>query len=164
MSYYDYKIVPAPKKAKKVKGVSSAAELFALTLTDAINEHARQGWEYYGSEELAIETPGGWFRRARTEEHTVLVFRRSREHLSPRVASETHREMSGEMAGEAPLAASREPRRETMRDAPREIPRELPRDVPRPRAVDEPILGPAPTAPRPPASGRFPTLGPAGRD
>ncbi|MFQ8431166.1 hypothetical protein [Amaricoccus sp. W119] len=160
MSYYDYKIVPAPKKAKKVKGVSSAAELFALTLTDAINEHARQGWEYYGSEELAIETPGGWFRRARTEEHTVLVFRRSREHLSPRVA--------GEMPREAPLAAPREaprePRRETMRDAPREIPRELPRDVPRPRAVDEPILGPAPTAPRPPASGRFPTLGPAGRD
>lgn len=153
MSYYDYKIVPAPKKAKKVKGVSSAAELFALTLTDAINEHARQGWEYYGSEELAIETPGGWFRRARTEEHTVLVFRRSREHLSPRVAAETT------------PAAPRETPREIARDAaPRSAPRELSRDLPRPRAVDEPVLGPAPTSPRPPASGRVPTLGPAGRD
>jgi hypothetical protein len=89
MSYYDYKIVPAPKKAKKVRGVSGAADLFALTLTDAVNELARQGWEYYCSESLAIQTPGGWFSRARTEEHTVLVFRKPREHLSPRLASET---------------------------------------------------------------------------
>ncbi|TPE50183.1 hypothetical protein [Amaricoccus solimangrovi] len=127
MSYYDYKVVPVPKRAKKVKGVSGAAELFALTLTDAINEVAREGWEYYCSEALAIETPGGWLSRARTEEHAVLVFRRAREHLSPRVAVET------------------------------------PREVPRPRAMEEPSLGPARTSARPEAP-RFPTLGPAGRD
>jgi hypothetical protein len=92
MSYYDYKIVPAPKRAKKVKGVSGAADLFALTLNDSINELARQGWEYYCSEQLSIQAPGGWFSRARTEEHTVLVFRKPREHLSPRIASEIPRE------------------------------------------------------------------------
>ena len=86
MSYYDYKIVPAPKKARKVKGVHGAAELFALTLGEAVNELARQGWEYQRSEQLTIETPGGWLRRGRAEEHTVLVFRRAREHLSPRIA------------------------------------------------------------------------------
>lgn len=91
MSYYDYKIVPAPKKAKKVKGVSGVADLFALTLNDAINEIARQGWEYYGSEQLSIQTPGGWFSRSKTEEHTVLVFRKPREHLSPRIATEAAR-------------------------------------------------------------------------
>ena len=42
MTYYDYKVVPAPKRARKVKGVSGAPDLFALTLTETINEIARQ--------------------------------------------------------------------------------------------------------------------------
>lgn len=107
MSYYDYKVVPAPRKARKVKGVSGGAELFALTLGDTINELARQGWEYQRSESLVIETPGGFMRRARSEEHTVLVFRRAREHLSPRVAVET--------AGQEPPR----PREEPFRPEPR---------------------------------------------
>lgn len=92
MSFYDYKIVPAPKRAKKVKGVSGAADLFALTLNDAVNELARQGWEYYCSEQLSIQTPGGWLSRSRTEEHAVLVFRKPREHLSPRIVAESGHE------------------------------------------------------------------------
>lgn len=107
MSYYDYKIVPAPKKARKVKGVHGAAELFALTLSDAVNELARQGWEYQRSESLAIETPGGWLRRGRTEEHTVLVFRRVREHLSPRIAAEPTREPAVETAAPRRMSAPR---------------------------------------------------------
>lgn len=87
MSYYDYKVIPAPKRAKKVKGISGSADLFALTLTEAINEVSRQGWEYYCSESLSISTPGGWFRPSVTEEQTVLVFRKPREHLSPRLAA-----------------------------------------------------------------------------
>ena len=43
MTHYDYKVIPAPKKVKRVKGVSGADELFAATLTDAINEVARAG-------------------------------------------------------------------------------------------------------------------------
>lgn len=85
MAYFDYKVVPAPRRMKRAKGVSDHADLFALTLTDAINEHARQGWEYLRAETLSAETPGGWFRRGRLEEETVLVFRRSRETLAPRL-------------------------------------------------------------------------------
>jgi hypothetical protein len=87
MSHYDYKVVPAPKRAKKVKGVRAAEELFALTLTEAINEVARQGWEYLRAEHMPAEASRGWFRAALAEEQTVLVFRRARESLSPRLAS-----------------------------------------------------------------------------
>ena len=87
MTHYDYKVVPAPKRAKKVRGVRSGDELFALTLTDAINEVARQGWEYVRVEHLPAEAPGGWFRSGAAGEQTVLVFRRDRESLGPRLAT-----------------------------------------------------------------------------
>ena len=87
MTYFDYKVVPAPRRTKKVKGVKTPEELFALTLTEVINEHARQGWEYLRSESLTAETPGGWFRRTRSAEHTVLVFRQPRETLGPRLVA-----------------------------------------------------------------------------
>lgn len=87
MTHYDYKVIPAPKKLKRVKGVSGADELFAVTLTDVINEVARQGWEYVRAERLPAEPPRGWLRAAQAEELAVLVFRRPREHLAPRIAS-----------------------------------------------------------------------------
>jgi hypothetical protein len=87
MSYFDYKAVPAPRRSKKVKGVKSAEDLFALTLTEAINEHARQGWEYVRTESLTVEAPGGWFRRGSSDTQTVLVFRQERGTLGPRLAA-----------------------------------------------------------------------------
>jgi hypothetical protein len=87
MTHYDYKVVPAPKRAKKVKGVKLPEELFALTLTEAINEVARQGWEYVRAEHLPAEAPRGWFRGSAPSEQTVLVFRRARESLGPRLAA-----------------------------------------------------------------------------
>lgn len=87
MSYYDYKAVPAPRRMKKVKGVKTAEDLFALTLTEAINEHARQGWEYVRTESLTVEAPAGWFRRGSVDTQTVLVFRQERGTLGPRLAA-----------------------------------------------------------------------------
>ncbi len=87
MPHYDYKVVPAPKRAKRVKGVKTPEDLFALTLTDAINEVARQGWEYVRAEHMPAEASRGWFRTALAGEQTVLVFRRSRETLGPRLAA-----------------------------------------------------------------------------
>jgi hypothetical protein len=85
MSYFDYKVVSAPRRSKKAKGVREPADLFALTLTEAINEHARGGWEYVRAETLPAKSPGGFFRRAAEENVTVLIFRRARENLSPRL-------------------------------------------------------------------------------
>jgi hypothetical protein len=87
MTHYDYKVVPAPRRAKKVKGIRAPEELFALTLTEAINEVARQGWEYVRAEHLPAEASRGWFRSAAHAEQTVLVFRRPRETLGPRLAA-----------------------------------------------------------------------------
>ena len=75
MTQYDYKVVPAPRRAKKIRGIKGTEELFAHTLTDAINEVARQGWEYVRAEHLPAEGPRGWFRSAAAGEQTVLVFR-----------------------------------------------------------------------------------------
>lgn len=87
MTHYDYKVVPAPRRAKKIKGVRAPEELFALTLTEAINEVARQGWEYVRAEHLPAEASRGWFRTASHGEQTVLVFRRPHETLGPRLAA-----------------------------------------------------------------------------
>lgn len=83
MNHFDYKAVPAPRRSKKSKGVREPAELFALTLTDAINEQAREGWEYVRAETLPAETPRGLFRRAAEEDVTMLIFRRARASRDP---------------------------------------------------------------------------------
>ena len=55
MTYYDYKVVPAPRRARKVKGIAAGPDLFALTLTDAINEVARQAIRARKSDEQFAE-------------------------------------------------------------------------------------------------------------
>ncbi|HLS58839.1 MAG TPA: DUF4177 domain-containing protein [Paracoccaceae bacterium] len=75
---YEYRVVPAPRRLRKIKGVRSTPELFATTLTDAINAEARQGWEYVRSESMTAEGPSGWLRRGRIVEETMMIFRRPR--------------------------------------------------------------------------------------
>lgn len=87
MTFYDYKVTPAPKQLKRIKGISSTAELFAATLSEAINLAARDGWEYVRAESLPATEARGWFRRGAEVIETVLVFRRPRETLGPRLAS-----------------------------------------------------------------------------
>lgn len=79
MTYYDYTVVPAPRRVKKVKGIGGGSDLFAHALTEAINAMAQQGWQYLRSETMAAEEVRGLFRRKVTAEHTVLVFCRPRE-------------------------------------------------------------------------------------
>lgn len=156
MSYFDYKVVPAPQRVKKVRGVTGAADLFALTLTDAINEVARQGWEYVRAERMVAEAPGGFLRKAAASEQTMLVFRRPREHLSPRLAAvseETPPEDAPRTEPAAPSAAmSRRPIEDRVQSSVR---RREPPVLPEPDADR-----PAPANPLRPS----PRLGPAGKD
>jgi len=148
MAYYDYKVIPAPRRVKRLRGVHEAAELFAHTLTEAINEHAREGWEYVRAESLTAETPRGWFRRPAEEDQTVLVFRRERESLGPRIAA-VHEAPPAERHS-APETERAEPNIFAERRTPPSAPRR------------EPGLGPAqenPPTPLRPA----PRLGPADR-
>ena len=152
MAYFDYKVVPAPRRVRKAKDVSAPEELFALTLTEAINEHARQGWEYVRAETLAAETPGGWFRRAVVEERAVFVFRRERSDLGPRLAAEPSAVQQPQRTPEDPAAAD-PVRRPVTVEAP-------------PLRRREPVMGevqaPAPAAGQAPLRA-VPTLGPAER-
>lgn len=84
MTFFEYKVIPAPKRMKKVKGVRTGPDLFALTLTEFINDAARQGWEYLRAESMPAEEPAGWWRKPVEAEQTVLVFRRPRETVSVR--------------------------------------------------------------------------------
>ena len=46
MTAYEYKVVPAPKKPKRIKGFKGAEARFAQTLEEVMNELGAAGWEY----------------------------------------------------------------------------------------------------------------------
>ena len=76
MSQYEYKVVPAPKKGLKAKGVKSAEDRYANALETAMNALGTEGWEYQRSETLPSEERSGLTRRVTTFQN-MLVFRRA---------------------------------------------------------------------------------------
>ena len=76
MDQFEYRVVAAPRKSKKVKGAKTAQDRFARTLTDLINEEARLGWEFVSTETLPAEEKSSMLSATKETFHTVLVFRR----------------------------------------------------------------------------------------
>lgn len=76
MSAYEYKVVPAPARAEKIKGVSAPEMRFAMSIEKLINHHAAEGWEYLRAETLPSEERRGLAGRT-TQQRTLLVFRRA---------------------------------------------------------------------------------------
>lgn len=76
MSHFEYLVVPAPRIAPRRKGVRSASERFAHEITDVVNAHAAQGWEYHRAETLPCEARRGFLGRKTVSSETLLVFRR----------------------------------------------------------------------------------------
>ncbi|QFT60336.1 hypothetical protein FIU94_16020 [Sulfitobacter sp. THAF37] len=78
MPRYEYKVVPAPSKGRKGKGVKGAEARFSYGLQELMNELAGDGWEYQRAETLpSVERSG--LTSTTTEWRNVLVFRRLRE-------------------------------------------------------------------------------------
>ncbi len=75
MSHYEYKVVPAPKKGLKGKGVKGAEERFANALMTAMNQLGAEGWEYQRSDTLPCEERSGMMGKSTTFQN-MLVFRR----------------------------------------------------------------------------------------
>jgi len=73
---YEYKIVPAPRKGLKAKGLKSSEDRFAHTLSELINEQARDGWEFQRAETLPSEERSG-IRSTTIVYRSVLVFRKA---------------------------------------------------------------------------------------
>jgi hypothetical protein len=75
MPFYEYKVVPAPERAPKVKGLKGPAK-FAQGLESLMNELAQDGWEYQRAESLPDEEKKGLMGGRETVTRNILVFRR----------------------------------------------------------------------------------------
>jgi hypothetical protein len=77
MQTFEYKVVPAPNRSKRVKGVKGTAGRFAAVLTETMNEQAADGWEYLRSDSMPVEEKPGLLKSRVETYQTVLVFRRA---------------------------------------------------------------------------------------
>lgn len=72
---YEYKVVPAPRKGLKAKGLKTPGERFANALATTINQNAVDGWEYVRTETLPSEERQGLTGKT-TVFQNMLIFRR----------------------------------------------------------------------------------------
>lgn len=173
MSSYEYTVIPAPARAEKSKGARSGIERFAATLSDTLNEMAREGWDYVRAEVLPAEERSGLTSR-NTVYHNLLVFRRALDtapsralpveetaHVVPPVAADPIRQPEPPAAQPAPALSRPEPAPAAVAQvrAPFSQPmRAMPRQQPQARVPEPPL-----TAPPQPAPPQGPRLGPATR-
>lgn len=76
MSKFEYMVIPTPRRPKRAKGVKGEPARFANVLTEAINEIAAEGWEFYKTETLPMEAKPGLFSKRVEMFQSVMVFRR----------------------------------------------------------------------------------------
>ncbi len=75
MQRFEYKVIPAPKRGEKARGVRTTEERFALALTHVMNDLGAEGWDYVRADALPCEERVG-FTGSKTTFQNVLVFRR----------------------------------------------------------------------------------------
>lgn len=83
---YEYKVLPAPTKGKKAKGIKGAEAQFAHALSELMNEMGADGWEYLRADTLPAETRSGLTGKT-TVFRNMLVFRRALTAGPPQVAA-----------------------------------------------------------------------------
>lgn len=77
MTSYEYKVVPAPQKGEKTRGIKTPEGRFASAIERAMNEMAADGWEYLRAETLPSEERSG-LTSSTNVWRNLLVFRRAR--------------------------------------------------------------------------------------
>lgn len=110
MPAYEYKVVPAPRKGQKFKGVKGTEDRYAKTVETVMNDFAADGWEYLRADVLPSEERSGLTGRT-TIYQTLLVFRRA-------IAAEAPAEQQATapaLAAPAPEAAVKPARIRPMR-------------------------------------------------
>lgn len=81
MQRYEFKVIPAPRRGEKARGVKTSEDRFALALTNLMNELGAEGWDYVRADSLPCDERAG-FTGTKTTFHNVLVFRRAVPSLS----------------------------------------------------------------------------------
>ncbi len=72
---FEYKVVPAPAKGTKAKGVKTPQGRFAVTIEQLLNDMGADGWEFQRAELLPSEERSG-LTGSTTHWRNVMVFRR----------------------------------------------------------------------------------------
>jgi hypothetical protein len=76
MQKFEYKVMPAPKRGEKTRGVKSTEDRFAFALTQLMNTLGAEGWEYLRADTLPCDERAG-LTGTRTTYQNMLVFRRT---------------------------------------------------------------------------------------
>lgn len=79
---FEYRVVPAPRRGEKAKGVRSGEARFALAMSRLFNRMGEMGWEYVRADTLPAEERVG-LTGSEVRYHALLVFRRS---LAPAIS------------------------------------------------------------------------------
>ena len=77
MPHYEYKVVPAPTKGLKARGLKTPESRFANALQQLMNDMGADGWEFQRAETLPSQERSGLTSTVTTYRN-VLVFRRAR--------------------------------------------------------------------------------------
>src|SRR5690606_32927772 len=75
MQRFEYKVVPAPRRGEKARGVKTTKERFALALSTVMNEMGAAGWDYVRADSLPCDERSG-LTGTKTSFQNMLVFRR----------------------------------------------------------------------------------------
>lgn len=82
MSRFEYKVVPAPVRGLKGRGIKGTPARFANALQSVMNEYGADGWEYQRTDTLPVEERQGLTGKTTTFQN-MLVFRRPRADDAP---------------------------------------------------------------------------------
>lgn len=75
MQRFEYKVIPAPRRGEKARGVKTTEDRFALALTGLMNRLGAEGWDYVRADALPCEERVG-LTGTKTVYQNMLVFRR----------------------------------------------------------------------------------------
>lgn len=119
---YQYRVIPAPTKGQKAKGVKTAEDRFAFAMSELLNEMAAEGWEYQRAETLPSEERKGLTGKTTTFRN-ILVFRRSRrwDNLGEDLANTDDEQPAVAIEEEAPSTAPALPSASQANEVPEEV-------------------------------------------
>lgn len=66
MPKYEYKVIPAPKRGVKAKGLKDTESRFAYALQSIMNDCGAEGWDYVRTDTLPCEERVGLTGRTTT--------------------------------------------------------------------------------------------------
>ena len=75
MQRFEFKVIPAPKRGEKARGVKTTEDRFAHALTSLMNQLGAEGWDYVRADTLPCEERVG-LTGSKTTFQNMLVFRR----------------------------------------------------------------------------------------